>query len=146
MLVARHGSSIRPCRAKTELIYKVRIVQEVVEAKYATLPLLLEQFLVGNDVGWVHLGDDVDAVVDVPHAVTSSSDLTSLGLGVEYQALGRVGLVDSSGESLHFHLLRELALLNDLILAHLLLCLEDLLMKNREQVLAALEDVAVDVL
>ena len=72
---------------QAKLIDEIWIVQEIVQAEDSTLPLLLEYLLIGDDVSWVDLGDDVDAIVDVSHSVSSSTDLTAFSFCIQSQAL-----------------------------------------------------------
>ena len=90
MLIITQSSTFRPCLADAQLIYEIRIIQKVVKAKYSTLPLLFEYFFVRDDVSGVDFGDDVDAVIDVSHAITCSSYLRSLRFCIEHQALSRI--------------------------------------------------------
>lgn len=129
-LAALARAWVRSGMSETELVDEVRIVQEVVQAEDAALPLLLEDLLVRYDVGWIDLRDDIDTIVNVSHSVSSTAYLAPLGLGVELKALRRVHLARSSSECLHLVLLGYLTSLNYLLLAQLLLSLKHFLMQD----------------
>mgnify|MGYP006952892669 CR=1 FL=1 len=70
---------------EAELLGNVGIVEEIVLPEDASLSLLIDHFLVGNDIGGVHLGDDIHAISHVSRAVACTSNLASLCLSIQFE-------------------------------------------------------------
>lgn len=86
VLLINCGRSIVALRMslQSELLCDVWIVKEVVLSEYTTGSCLLTSLLLRNDVSGVHLGRDINAVVDVAGAVASSLNLTFLSIRISF--------------------------------------------------------------
>jgi hypothetical protein len=75
-----------PCEAK--LLSNVWIVKKIVLPEDASLSLLVDQLLVGDDICRVYLGNYVDTIGHISGAIACSANLTSLCLSVHLETFG----------------------------------------------------------